>query len=434
MKQITQVIVVVLLLMLSTTIVLAQDSAVFDDVTVTMNNTFQSEELSAGVETPFGEPLTATLTDGIAIDFLYTFTFTGSTLTMVPGTQIEGFARVLEPGFFDRYYLTFDQPILAGAVSNPEATLVPNVTVLSATELVVEIGEGMEIGPGFEAEIKFTLADVESSVRESGATVTMMDLGDLTVHTYSAPEEAFFNSTHIIESANSLVLIDPQFFMPFAMDFRAYADSLGKPIERVLVSHAHPDHYAGLAAFADVTTYALPQTIATIEAVGAATLEERRAMMGDVITDTLVVPANAIEPGEAVIDGVNYIFDVVADSEADFILTVALPDYGVLVIQDIAYSGIHLILAGNPVTWIEALSVLQGNSYAYPVVLTGHGLPTTPNVYQVNINWLLKAGELLATAENADAFKSGLMEAFPDLGMEASIDFALPFLFPADGT
>jgi glyoxylase-like metal-dependent hydrolase (beta-lactamase superfamily II) len=28
-----------------------------------------------------------------------------------------------------------------------------------------------------------------------------------------------------------------------AQGFRAYADSLGKPIDRVIITHAHPDHF-----------------------------------------------------------------------------------------------------------------------------------------------------------------------------------------------
>lgn len=38
----------------------------------------------------------------------------------------------------------------------------------------------------------------------------------------------------------------------------------------------------------------------------------------------------------------------------------------------------------------------------------------------------------MGTATSADEFKQGLIDAFPDLGMDPAIDFVTPFLFPAD--
>lgn len=86
----------------------------------------------------------------------------------------------------------------------------------------------------------------DSVTRETGATVTVPEKsGDVTVHSYLAPEQVFASNTHILELPNSLVLIDAQFLLPNAMDFRADADSLGKPIDRSIITHAHPDHFLG---------------------------------------------------------------------------------------------------------------------------------------------------------------------------------------------
>ncbi len=52
--------------------------------------------------------------------------------------------------------------------------------------------------------------------------------------------------------------------------------------------------------------------------------------------------------------------------------------------------------------------------------------------YDANIVWLAKAGELMGTAASSEEFKAGQVDAFPDLGMVAAIDFVLPFLFPSD--
>lgn len=267
------------------------------------------------------------------------------------------------------------------------------------------------------------------SMRESGIQVTVQDLGGVTVHSLTAPEQLFANSTHIIETPNSLVLIDAQFILPMALDYRAYADGLGKPIERLIITHAHPDHFLGSEAFADVEIYALTEVAESIAANGQAEVDEKQAEFGDAIASTFVVPA-ALEPGSVEIDGITFAFEVVVNAEAEIQAVVKVPEYGIVSVGDIVYSGVHLILAGSPPTWTAALEDLQAGSADFPIVLAGHGVPGAPSLYEQNIAWLAKAGELLGSVTSADDFKAGLVNAFPDLGMDAAIDFVLPFLFP----
>lgn len=270
---------------------------------------------------------------------------------------------------------------------------------------------------------------VETMTRASGLMVTVQDLGDIVVHSLTAPEMVFANSTHIIETANSLFLVDTQFLLPNALDFRAYADSLGKPIDRMIITHEHPDHFLGGEAFADLDIYALPETIDYIANNGQAEVDEKRADFGDAIASTFVVP-QVLDLSPLEIDGVTFEFTKVADAEAPFQVVTTLPAYDVAIVGDIVYSGVHLILAGAPPTWIEALDNLKAASTESTIVLPGHGLPGTPDLYDENIAWLTTAAELLSSAGSGAAFKAGLVEAYPDLGMDAAIDFVFPFYFP----
>ena len=268
-----------------------------------------------------------------------------------------------------------------------------------------------------------------AEMRENGAEVTVQDLGEITVHSYSAPQEMFADTTYIIESENALVLIDGQMFVPFASDYRAYADSLGKPIDRVILTHGHPDHYLGLFAFADLPIHAPAATIAEITETGEETRAARAEMMGDVIPDRVTIPGVAIEPGTQVIDGVTYDFSLLNGGEHDPMLITRLPDHGVISVGDVAMNEMHLFLAGNPDTWAEALRALAAED-GYDVVLPGHGLPGGPSMYATNISYLETASELMGQTEDADTFRAGMVEAFPDLGMVAALDFFLPYLFP----
>ncbi len=273
--------------------------------------------------------------------------------------------------------------------------------------------------------------EMSTSVRESGLTVTVQSAGDLTVHSLTAPEEAFANSTHIIETENALVLVDTQFLLPNALDMRAYADGLGKTIDRVFITHEHPDHFLGSEAFADVPVYALDSTSTVIAAIGDDEVAEKQADFGEAIAGTYVVP-EVVAPGTIEIDGVSFELSEVANAEAETQLVIRVPDHGIVATGDLIYSGVHLILAGPADTWATAVTGLAADSADYPVVLPGHGLPADPSVYDANLAYLGTVGELLGSVDNADDFKQGLIDAYPELGMEAAIDFAAPFLFPSE--
>lgn len=273
-------------------------------------------------------------------------------------------------------------------------------------------------------------AGTTTTVRDSGLSVTVQAAGDYTVHTVVSPEQVFANATHIVETDNALVLFDTQFLLPNAVDFRAYAESLGKPIEAVFITHGHPDHFLGSEAFADLPVFAIEEVAEVIAANGDAEVAEKQADFGpELIASTYVTP-EVVEPGTIEIDGVTFELEIVLDAETEAQLVVRIPAAGAIVTGDIIYSGTHLILAGPADTWIQAINGLEADDSDYPVVLAGHGNATDPTVYAANIAWLTTAGELLGTATTGDEFKQGLVEAFPDLGMEAAIDFVLPIYFP----
>jgi glyoxylase-like metal-dependent hydrolase (beta-lactamase superfamily II) len=253
--------------------------------------------------------------------------------------------------------------------------------------------------------------------------------GDVRIHTFvsSFTYRNIANATHIIETKNQLVLVDGQFLAPYANAFREYADTLGKPIERLYVSHRHPDHWFGLgAAFTDVAVYALPETIRFIQDHG----EESRSdhwKLGDLVPDRIVVPKEAVYPGEETIDGVRYLFDRVTDTEIDSALTLRLPDLGVFVAQDLIYSGTHLYLTEHMDHWIQILrNMLLSDDELF---LPGHGLPADKNEVARNIEYLSAAQQAIGNGLPGDALKEFLLQRYPERKCPGIFDIYLPRLF-----
>ncbi len=126
-------------------------------LSVDVANTFESVDQTDGEEVPFAEPESAVV--GPEIEFapfiLYDIDISDGEISMdyAGGEEL---ARVIEAGTADRYRFTFSEGVLEEAVADDAAPLVPRVRVESPTTLLVEIGEGMEIGDGFRAVIAVT--------------------------------------------------------------------------------------------------------------------------------------------------------------------------------------------------------------------------------------------------------------------------------------
>lgn len=260
----------------------------------------------------------------------------------------------------------------------------------------------------------------------------VLDHDGVRVHTFTAPEAFLANSTHIIETLNSLVVVDGQFVVPYAAAFRAYADDLGKPIERVFLSHAHVDHFFGLgAAFADVEIHAPAQTIAVLAASGEAMRAERAAQYGPLVPGRIIVPQQTVGPGVETIDGVKYEYDIVTHAECDAQLLLRLPDFGVTVAQDLIYSGAHVYVTPDPSHWVSILDGLAESSST--LFLAGHGPVADRDEIRRNIDYLTFAHRTFLGTTDPARFKATMLAAYPERTGAALLDICIPRLYGQAG-
>ncbi|MBX3044548.1 MAG: MBL fold metallo-hydrolase [Candidatus Kapabacteria bacterium] len=250
----------------------------------------------------------------------------------------------------------------------------------------------------------------------------------LKIHTFISPEYFLADATHIIETQSSLIIIDGQFVVPYAMQFRAYADSLGKPISRIYLSHDHPDHFFGLgAAFGDIPGYALPETIEFLKNNGEAIRVDREAVFGDFVPKQLAIPQNVVETGEEIIDGIKFEFVKHLHTETEFHLSVKLPDAKVYILQDLIYSGSHIYLTSDFDNWINALKDIYNSDYE--LFLAGHGQPCGKDEIKENYEYLSYAKELFTGGSSKEELKNALLSKYPNRQGSAIIDIYLPRLF-----
>jgi L-ascorbate metabolism protein UlaG (beta-lactamase superfamily) len=164
---------------------------------------------------------------------------------------------------------------------------------------------------------------------------------------------------------NELIIIDGQFFAPYALELKEFTDGLGKPVTRFYLSHDHPDHYIGFGdAFPNVPVFALAETKAAIEQAGQGVLEQRQAQFGPMIASKLNKPSVVQQPGEETIGNVKFIFEKSVNNESAVSLVIKLPELGVYIAQDIVYNKVHLFIEGDTKGWETALhQIIKENNY-----------------------------------------------------------------------
>jgi len=263
-----------------------------------------------------------------------------------------------------------------------------------------------------------------SETRPSGATITVYDFSTLKVHAFTAPKPAMRTSTYVLEGARQLVIIEPQFMNSLAKDFRAYVDSLSKPIERIIVSDRDPDHYFGLASgFKDIPAYALSSVIATINKEGPKLVVERRKVFGPEMPDQQVAPSHALSTGRTTIDCIRYHFDSSTDDEGGQQITVNLPEYGIVFTGDIASNRCHLVPSKATE---KRLADFVKHSKDYLLVLPSNGLPGNSQIFTDNLAYLKSVQQGLKEAKTAEEYQARMIKQYPDYDCDVYFHFYVP--------
>lgn len=250
------------------------------------------------------------------------------------------------------------------------------------------------------------------SATPTAGMVTVHKLGAVTLHSYTAPEASAMVNTHIIETANELHVIDAQFVQKFAVEARAYADSLGKPIAQLYLSHSHPDHILGASQFADVPFVTTDAVFADAEGSGGM-YASRKEQLGD--TTALHMPTGGLATGSAAWDGVAVEIAEIKDAEAANTLTFHFPEAGLMIAQDLLYASAHAFPLGNTPNWIAALEGIR-DTEGLKVIGAGHGLPASPGAVDDAISYLKFQNEVISNSADPETAIEAIRGAYPGYG------------------
>ncbi len=186
----------------------------------------------------------------------------------------------------------------------------------------------------------------------------------------------------LVEGADGVVAIDATLTVEAATALRDRAAALAKPLRAILLTHPHPDHYAGLAILRDGRD--LP--IVSVEGVARVARADDAAkdaliggMFGPAWPSERAFPDTVVTEGETLDFGPGLRFEVLdigpAESHHD---SAFLLEGGPAFAGDLAYGLMHAYMAdGHNDAWRRALDRLASEVAADRPLLIGHGNPVT---------------------------------------------------------
>ena len=260
----------------------------------------------------------------------------------------------------------------------------------------------------------------------------------LCVHVITSPETGGaegVNST-IIETQTKLIIVDTALVYNIALEIKEYAQSLGKEIVKVVITHDHPDHWFGSYAYKGYPIYALKDVISKIEDLAPGILKLKRTQLApEELPPKLEIPNQEMKPGVEVIDGVTFEWKVATDVEYELGLFLVLPDHKVMVAADLLYNNSHLFLGErlknktpSAASWLSYLKTLDKANLKE--IIPGHGIPGDASIIDFCIGYLDAMIPVInQPGMTSSLYKQKALELFPDTKLESMLDVSGFFLF-----
>jgi glyoxylase-like metal-dependent hydrolase (beta-lactamase superfamily II) len=202
-----------------------------------------------------------------------------------------------------------------------------------------------------------------------------------TIHRFPVSDEGAFVNAYLVETESGVVAVDSLLTVSESRALRAGLEALDKPLLAVLLTHSHPDHYAGLAelvAGENVPIIAPQGVIDVIVRDDPLKDQILGPMFGDEWPVTRTFPNTPIADGESLTfdDAVFTVIDLGPSESPHDSPWILGTDEQIVFLGDQVYDRKHCFLAdGFYEQWLENIETLRGRFGSDTVFLIGHGGP-----------------------------------------------------------
>lgn len=243
-----------------------------------------------------------------------------------------------------------------------------------------------------------------------GVNVWVIRRAAISVHHVLTPEPGGRAAAVIVQWADRLWVVDTLGAPAYGQQLRAYADSLGQRIDRVVLTHEHPDAWYGYGAFSTAAAWATSQTAAYLQSRASS-----HALPQGVRPPAL---AGELAAGQESVGGVRVQWYPAPYTESAGLVALGLPDQAVFLAAGLVSHQRHAYVGLRQwARWRQALDALPAWVKApSTVLLPGRGAPTDGRAVAQMQRYLEAVEEAFARWSTPREIEDAIKAQFPDYG------------------
>jgi glyoxylase-like metal-dependent hydrolase (beta-lactamase superfamily II) len=211
-----------------------------------------------------------------------------------------------------------------------------------------------------------------------GAMSEMIAIKEFTVNTHSSLPRGSVNSFWVV-TAEGVIVIDAQRTISAAAELVKQIKTSSKPVLGILLTHAHPDHFGGLAVltqeFPNAPILASQATHDNIKNDAQGFIKLSQQTLGDDFPTEVPLPTQIIHHDEEfMIGGVNFRARDIGDGEGTGMMMFYLPEQNLLFAGDLVqHKTIPFLLESRLSEWLKQLNDVSQEYSQVDKVYPGHG-------------------------------------------------------------
>ena len=257
----------------------------------------------------------------------------------------------------------------------------------------------------------------------------------LQLEVYTSEDYGYSVTSTLVYGENDLILIDPQFL---ASDARAVAERIratGRTLTTVYTTHAHPDHYLGVATileeFPEAEYVAVPEVAERMVTSWPARRNFWVDTYGDELPSEEAILPTPLE-GPMMIEGHELVVTKELMGDGPGNTFVHIPAIDAVVAGDILFANSHFGVPADPTALYETFALIDALNPE--ILVAGHQAVGTPNDPGTTDFMRAYIDDFKAFAEESSSaadLRTKMLEAYPGMAMvEKSLDGAVARAFP----
>lgn len=246
---------------------------------------------------------------------------------------------------------------------------------------------------------------------------------------FTASPDGISVTSTLVYGEKDAILIDPQFLLSEAHKVAAMILESKRNLTTVYCTHAHPDHYFGLAvmkpSFPGAKLVALASVLTGIRNGWEARYKFWSPTYGANLPSTGPILPEQMQGARLTLEGRD--LEIVGGVQGDGPNNsfVWIPSIRTVVAGDIVFSGVHFgVPSGNSRTeWLRTLDRIE--ALKPTMVIPGHQVPGAKNdmsAIEFMKTYMQAWDKAVASSKNADELRARMKRLYPDLGMENQLN------------